>query len=317
AGWRISQEGFMDNFANNLDMDELKIRASYGQLGDDDIGIGPFDYLSGYRYGASTVIVDGENIQGSANTGQPIDNLSWYVATIADIGLDFSFGSGKITGAVDYFHRERTGLRGVRNDIFLPLELGYGLTDENLNKDSNSGAEMAVNWNGKAGDFVFRIGGNISYARSKFVQSYNPTFSSSWDQYRNSREDRYNGIFWGYEVTGQFESFEAINEYAVNIDGQGNKTLLSGDFIYKDMNNDGKIDGYDERPIGYQAGALPSLNFGLNFNFQYKGFDLTADFSGGGMYAYNQNYEMRWPYQNGGNLLATMYDDRYHREDIL
>src|SRR5690606_2423570 len=48
-----------------------------------------------------------------------------------------------------------------------------------------------------------------------------------------------------------------------------------------------------------------------------KGFDLTADFSGGGMYAYNQNYEMRWPYQNGGNLLATMYDDRYHREDIL
>jgi len=152
----------MDNFTANVDLDELKIRASYGQLGDDNIGIGPFDYLSGYRYGAYTVIVDGDNIQGSSNTGQPIDNLSWYVATIADVGLDFSFGSGRITGAVDYFHRKRTGLKGVRNDIFLPLELGYGLTDENLNTDSNSGAEIAVNWNGKAGDLVFRIGANAS-----------------------------------------------------------------------------------------------------------------------------------------------------------
>lgn len=327
AGWRISEEGFMDDFMANLNMDELKVRASYGQLGDDNINMGidrndprfitPFDYLTGYQYGVSTVIIDGENIQGSANTGQPIDNLSWFISTITDIGLDFSFGSGKITGAVDYFHRKRTGLRGIRNDIFLPVELGYGLTDENLNSDSNSGAEIAVNWNGKAGDLVFRIGANASYARSKFLQSYNPTFSSSWDRYRSSREDRYNGIFWGYEVTGQFESFEAINEYPVNIDGQGNKTLLPGDLIYKDVNEDGRIDGFDERPIGYESAGQPSLNFGLNLNFQYKGFDLTADFSGGGMYSYNQNWEMRWPYQNGGNLLASMYDDRYHREDIL
>lgn len=317
AGWRISEEAFMNGLSMRLNMDELKIRASYGQLGDDNIGIGPFDYMTGYRFGSSTVIVDGENIQGSANTGQPIDNLTWYTSNITDIGLDFSFASGKITGQADYFYRKRTGLRGVRNDIFLPLELGYGLTDENLNTDAHSGAELAVNWNGKAGEVVFRIGGNVSYARGKFLQSYNPTFSNSWDHYRNSREDRYNGVFWGYEVEGQFTSFEQINDYPVNIDGQGNKTLLPGDFIYKDVNNDGKIDGFDERPIGYQSGGQPIVNFGLNFNFAYKGFDLTADFSGGGMYSYNQNWEMRWPFQNGGNLLASMYDDRYHREDVL
>lgn len=327
AGWRISEEGFMDNLTSRLNMDELKIRASYGQLGDDNINMGinsndprfitPFDYMTGYIYGVSTVIVDGQNIPGSANTGQPVDNLSWFVSNMTDVGVDFSFASGKITGQADYFYRKRTGLRGVKNDIFLPLELGYGLTDENLNTDAHSGAELAVNWNGKAGDVVFRIGGNVSYARGKFLESYNPTFSSSWDQYRNSREDRYNGIFWGYETIGQFTSFEEINNYPVNIDGQGNKTLLPGDLIYKDVNNDGKIDGYDERPVGYQSGGQPIVNFGLNFNFTYKGFDLTADFSGGGMYSYNQNWEMRWPYQNGGNLLAAMYDDRYHREDIL
>jgi TonB-linked SusC/RagA family outer membrane protein len=317
AGWRISEERFMDNFSSKMAMDELKIRASYGQLGDDNIGIGPFDYMSGYRYGSSTVIIDGENIQGSANTGQPIDNLTWYVSNLADIGLDFSFASGKITGQADYFYRKRTGLRGVKNDIFLPLELGYGLTDENLNTDAQSGAEFAINWNGTVGDFVFRLGGNVSYARGKFLHSYNPTFSSSWDQYRNSREERYNGIFWGYETIGQFTSFEQINSYPVNIDGQGNKTLLPGDLIYKDVNNDGKIDGYDERPVGYQSGGQPVVNFGLNLNLRYKGFDLTADFSGGGMYSYNQNWEMRWPYQNGGNLLSAMYDDRYRREDIL
>ncbi|WP_026967324.1 SusC/RagA family TonB-linked outer membrane protein [Algoriphagus terrigena] len=327
AGWRISEEGFMDNLTSRLNMDELKIRASYGQLGDDNINMGipsndsrfitPFDYMSGYIYGVSTVIVDGQNIPGSANTGQPVDNLSWFVSNMTDVGVDFSFASGKITGQADYFYRKRTGLRGVRNDVFLPLELGYGLTDENLNTDAHSGAELAVNWNGKAGDVVFRIGGNVSYARGKFLESYNPTFSSSWDQYRNSREDRYNSIFWGYETIGQFTSFEEINNYPVNVDGQGNKTLLPGDLIYKDVNNDGKIDSYDERPVGYQSGGQPIVNFGLNFNFAYKGFDLTADFSGGGMYSYNQNWEMRWPYQNGGNLLAAMYDDRYHREDIL
>ncbi|WP_186755459.1 SusC/RagA family TonB-linked outer membrane protein [Echinicola salinicaeni] len=315
GGWRISQEPFMDNIASSTNLDELKLRVSYGELGDDNIGIGPFDYIPGYSYGVSTVIIDGENVQGSANRGKPIDNLSWYTSKMFDVGIDFSFGAGKITGTADYFRRKRDGLRDIRDDVFLPLELGYGLTDENLSSDANVAFDLGLNYNGKAGDLTYRIGGTFGYARSKFLSSYNPVFSSSWDHYRRSGEDRWNGIFWGYEIVGQFQSQEEINNYPINIDGQGNGTLLPGDLIYKDVNGDGKIDGYDERPIGYSLDGPPSVNYGLNMYFNYKNFDLTMDFSGGSMASYLQNWEMRWPYQNGGNLLAYMYDDRWHRED--
>lgn len=91
--------------------------------------------------------------------------------------------------------------------------------------------------------------------------------------------------------------------------------MLPGDLIYKDVNEDGVINGLDERPIGFPRDRNPIVNFGVNLAAQYKGFDMRADFSGGSVYSYNQNWEMRWPYQNTGNLLAQFYDDRWHRED--
>ena len=142
-------------------------------------------------------------------------------------------------------------------------------------------------------------------------------WGNSWDHYRTSIEDRWNGIYWGYEAVGQFQSQEEINNYKVNVDGQGNKTLLPGDLIYKDVNNDGLINDYDVRPIGYQTSGNPTVNFGINLALRWNGIDFAADFSGGSMYSYAQDWEMKWPYQNSGNLLSQFYDDRCHREDIF
>ncbi len=172
-------------------------------------------------------------------------------------------------------------------------------------------------YDGNFGEFNYSIGGNVSYARNKFIESYKPTFGNSWDYYRNSSEDRWEGRYWGYEVIGQFESFEQINNYAVNNDGEGNKTMLPGDLMYKDINEDGLINGMDERTIGFPRDKNPILNFGFNISAEFKGFDFKADFSGGSMYSYEQGWEMRWPYQNTGNLLKQFYDDRWHREDAF
>jgi hypothetical protein len=81
------------------------------------------------------------------------------------------------------------------------------------------------------------------------------------------------------------------------------------------VNGDKVINDYDMRPIGYQTTGNPTVNFGFNVGVRWNGFDFAADFSGGSMYSYNQNWEMRWPFQNGGNLLKQFYDDRWHRED--
>ncbi len=234
---------------------------------------------------------------------------------MTDIGMDFSLFNGKITGTLDYFYRKRTGLLGEKYDILIPSELGYGLPGENVRSDAQFGQEMSLAYNGQLNKVSFTVGGNISYSRSKNLNSYKPRFFNSWDQYRSSSENRFTKTNWGYEVIGQFESFEQINNYPVNIDGKGNSTMLPGDLIYKDLNGDGKIDGYDERPIGYGVGTQPNINFGFNIALAYKGIDFHADFSGAAGYTWYQNWETKWAFQNDGNL-NTIFTDRWHRTDM-
>ncbi|CCH02196.1 TonB-dependent receptor plug [Fibrella aestuarina BUZ 2] len=321
AGWRIGEEAFIKNL-NLAALSDLKLRASYGKLGDDDINrdasfISPFAYIPGYNYASSTEILDGQIIKGSRNTGVPINNLSWFTSTIADIGLDYSLFNGKLTGEFDYFYRKRTGLRGRKYDVLVPNELGYALPDENVNSDARIGGEASLAYNTSFKGVGIRAAANVGYSRARNLQSYKPMFGNSLDYYYNSRENRWADTYWGWEVIGQFKSPEEIADYKVNVDGQGNKTLLPGDFIYRDVDGNGRIDDNDRRPIGYPVSKVPIVNFGFNLSLNYRGFDLTADFSGGSMYSYNQNWEMRWPYQNTGNLLRSMYDDRWHRTDPL
>src|SRR5690606_16800547 len=193
--------------------------------------------------------------------------------------------------------------------------IGYSLPQENVNSDSQYGEEFALSYNGNSGELSYTVGGNISYSRSKNLSSYNPVFFNSWDEYRFSQENRFAKTNWGYEVIGQFESMDQINNHPVNIDGLGNSTLLPGDLIYRDINNDGRINQFDERPIGYGVGTQPNINYGLNIGLAYKGFDFHADFSGGAGYTWYQNYETKWAFQNDGNL-NTIFTDRWHREDM-
>lgn len=315
AGWRISDEQFVKNIIGERSaLDDLKIRASYGVLGDDRIGIGPYDYLPGYNYNQGNAILSGSSIVTSRNKGQIINNITWFKSKIFDIGADFSLFGTKVTGSFDYFDRLRTGLRGRKYDVQVPNELGYSLPDENVNSDRQRGWEAALVYNNKAGDFGYQIGGNFSFSRSRFEHSYKPIFNNSWDQYRNSREQRFNDISWGYQIEGQFQTQQEIAEYPVNIDGQGNRTLLPGDLIYKDINGDKLINGLDERPIGYKTQGAPNINVGLNFAVTWKQFAFNADFSGGGLYSWSQNYEQRWAYQNDG-ALNSLFLDSWRRTD--
>ena len=301
AGWRITSEPFMARFMSKSKvLTDLKLRASYGQLGDDRNPndpnqpiVGAYAYLEGYNYNQGTAIIDGNAVTVSRDKGVAYSNISWLTSKITDIGLDFGLFNGKIGGTLDYFYRKRSGLLGNKNDVVVPVELGYNLPQENINSDAQYGAEMSLTYTGQINDVKFNVGGNFSYTRSKNLQSYKPLFFNSWDQYRNSSENRYSRIEWGYEVDGQFSSIDEINNYTVNIDGQGNRTLLPGDLKYKDQNGDGKIDGYDERPIGFGYGQQPNINFGFNIGVIYKNFDFNADFTDTSGYTWFQNWKTR------------------------
>ncbi|MGS2761876.1 SusC/RagA family TonB-linked outer membrane protein [Sinomicrobium sp. M5D2P9] len=317
GGWRITDEQFMQNLlGENTVLNDLKFRASYGVLGDDNrdvTGLGAYDYLSGYNYNVSQVILDGDVIVGSRNRGVPITNFSWFKSKITNIGADFYLFDSKLSGSFEYFYRKRTGLRGRKYDILIPSEVGYGLPDENVNSDARYGIEGALAYSGNFGELTFTVSGNASVSRSKFLDSYKPRYANSLQEYRNRPEGRYDNIFWGLTAIGQFRSQEEIDNHPVNIDGQGNSTLLPGDIIYKDFNGDGYINGNDERPIGYTS-FNPNVNFGFSLRMAYKDFDLTADFSGASGYSWNQEHETRVPYQNEGALNSILLD-RWHRAD--
>jgi TonB-linked SusC/RagA family outer membrane protein len=318
AGWRITEEPFMKKLVGGSSpLTDFKIRGSYGILGDDgtQLGLPAFSYVEGYNYNQGIAILSGVAIVGSRDRGVPITNISWLKSKMTDVGFDFALWNGKLSGTFDYFHRRRTGLRGRKSDVLVPSEIGYTLPDENINSDAQYGQEGSLTYNGSYRKLRFSVSGNLSYSRSKFLSSYKPVFFNSWDQYRNSGEHRLTRINWGYDVVGQFTSQEQINNYPVNIDGQGNRTLLPGDLIYKDVNGDNKIDGYDERPIGYGSdNNPPNINYGISITLQYNNFDFRADFSGAAGYTWFQNYETRWPFQNDGNL-NTIFLDRWHREN--
>ncbi len=312
-GWRISEENFFAPLKSVVD--DLKIRASIGQTGTES-GVSLFGYLSGYNWNQGSAVLDGEYVTGLNQRGLPVTNLSWTKNTTKNIGFDLTMFGNRLTISADAFRKDITGVPAARYDVLLPSEVGYSLPNENLNKQAYVGTEAMATWTDHIGDFNYRVSGNITFSRYRNIESYKPRFSNSWDEYRNSSEDRWGGIYWGYQVIGQFQSEEEIKNYPVNLDGQGNTTLLPGDLIYKDVNNDGVINGMDERPIGFPEGWAPNLSFGGNIGLEWKGIDLNIDFSGGAMQGWRQNYELTNAYHNGGNSPAYLLEDRWHRLDL-
>lgn len=311
-GWRVSDESFFKGAKGVVN--ELKIRASMGQTGKEE-GVGMYGYLGGYTWNQGSAVLDGVYMTGVRPRGLPVTNLSWVKNTNSNIGFDLEMLNNKLIITADAFKIIRSGVPAGRYDVLLPSEVGYSLPNENLNKNGYYGAEGIIKYIDKIGDLNYVVSANMTYSRFKNLESYKPRFGSSWDEYRNSTEDRWGGVWWGYQVVGRFESEEQIRNYAIDMDGQNNRTLLPGDFIYKDVNGDGTINSMDERPIGYPVGWAPMLSFGGNIGLDWKGIDLNIDFAGGAMQSWNQNYELRNAFHGGGNSPAYLLNDRWHRAD--
>ncbi|MEN5435345.1 TonB-dependent receptor [Sphingobacterium faecium] len=316
-GWRASAESFWKDNSILSKINDFKLRASYGLLGDDAVsGYSAFDYLSGYNYKSGGSVIDGKYIIGSQPRGLPVRTLSWIKAKILDIGLDFALINSKLTGSFDYFRRMRTGLPSSRYDILLPSEVGFSLPNENLNSDVHKGVEGMIKWSDRIGELTYSVAANATYSRFYDWNQYKPRFSNSWNVYRNSINERFGYINWGLESAGQFQSWEEIANWKIDNDREGNKTLRPGDIKYVDQNGDSVINGLDERPIGYRQDATPILNFGFNFSFGYKNFDLAFDLTGGGLNSWYQDNEQRNPFHDGGNNAQYYMEDTWRLADI-
>lgn len=320
-GWRVSEEAFWKESKLGEIVNNFKLRASYGEVGDDSDRIltdsyAPFDYLPGYNYNNGGAVIDGDWVAGTSTRGLPNQTLSWMTSKILDIGVDMSFLNNRLSVQVDYFRRLREGIPEARYDVLIPNEAGFGLPKENLRSDMHRGFDATMTWTDQINDFNYSVSGNMTYSRYWDWEQYKPRFSNSWDEYRNSIWHRVGYINWGYEAVGRFDSWEQIASYQIDNDRRGNKTIVPGDIMYKDQNSDGVINGLDERPIGYRVDSTPTINFGINLSASWKGFDFAMDWTGSGMTSWNQCWETARPFQNDGNSPDEVLKDAWHLSDI-
>jgi len=312
-GYRISQEQFWTSSILNRVFNDFKIRSSYGKLGD-DTNVGGFDYFDGYNFDKGKYVMgDNQTIIGIEQRGLPATNISWITTSNFNIGIDAYMLNQKLYFSGDFFTRKRDGLLASKNDIVIPEEVGFNLPLANLESDMNIGWDASMDYRDKLGDLKYSLGINMGFSRRKTLDKYNPKFATSFDYWKNNQENRWQGIMWGYFSDGQFTTQEEIDNYPIDNDGKGNRDMRPGDIKYKDLNGDGILNSDDIRAIGYQSG-LPLLNYGINLNLSWKGFDLYMLWQGAGMYNYNSEWELIKPAPGDGNSTAILAD-RWHRED--
>lgn len=323
-GWRLSEENFIKAIIPSTVLSNLKVRASYGIMGDD--GASSYQFVSGYDYpynGDSRGLASGymfggtfTNALGFRNSPNP--QITWYEVKIANFGVDADFYNGLLGFSFDAFRRDRSGLLSDRL-VSLPGSFGSTMPQENLNSDQNNGFEISVSHRNKIGDFSYNILGNVSYTRAKSMYQERALSGNSWDNWKNNRTYRYNDVWFGYGYNGQYQSYADITNSEIYV----NRSVLPGDYIYQDWNSDGVIDDSDRHPIATTINPTkdsqdkrnyPLMNFGLTAAFNYKGFDLNLLFQGGAMSYVGYGEALSAPLAWDGNALET-FMDRWHPVD--
>ncbi|MDR1919215.1 MAG: TonB-dependent receptor [Tannerellaceae bacterium] len=303
AGWRLGEESFIKDLGV---FDNLKLRASWGQLGNQNTGsrnntdyfpyltIVTQDYSRSYNYGNSLA-------PGAAVIGLSEANLTWETTTTTDIGVDLGFLKNRLNIEADYFYK-------LTSDILvalpLPITMG-GLTPptENIGEVENKGFELNASWQDrlKSTGLSYRVGANFTLVNNmvtKFQGGKSP------DQLWLIREGYSFNSLYGYICEGVYQSDE---EGATHLYANSYKPV-AGDLKYKDLNGDGKIDNGDMTGLG---NTIPKYNFGLNGSVSYKNFDLSFAFSGSAGYTAYFNNAWSQPLGVSGGPIFTRWRDRW------
>lgn len=273
GGYRISEEEFWKNSALNF-ISDLKIRASYGVMGDD--GALDYQYLSGFTYPSNSSYFDGTLVNGISESSIPNLDITWYTAKTMNAGVDFQLFNGKFGGSYDVFKRDREGLL-TSSTATLPGTVGASISQQNLNSDRTYGAELMLYYRNQIGDLRYYVSGNASVTREMYLHVEETEQRGQYHVWQDSSSYRYKDMWWGYGIGGQYQSYDEIAESSV----KSSVSDLPGSYYYEDWNGDGVIDKNDMYPMGFLT--TPPVSFGFNINLAYKGFDLDILLQGSAM----------------------------------
>ena len=273
-GWMMSNEKWFEPITNTVDM--LKLKASYGKVGNDDIG-------GQRRWVYESSIVTGGNWQygQSANQGGDgirigeVENLnaSWEEALKLNVGIEFSLFN-KVKVQADYFREERTGIFLQRAG--LPAIVGIStIPYVNIGETLNQGFDSNIEYSQKIGNVYVTARGNFTYNRNKLKNNDEPDWEYKY-QNRIGKPFGSGGSMqpFGLVALGLFQSQEEIDNSPVQSFGE----YRVGDIKYQDINGDGVINSQDQIAIGYTN--LPEIMYGFGATAQWKNWDFNVFFQG-------------------------------------
>lgn len=300
VGYVPSEAAYFKSLLNTIQF--LKVRFSYGLVGNGNIGGRRFAYIStvgggngGYSYGSNGV----DNNIGGTDIGDYAVSVTWEKAAKANLGIELKTLHDQVSLIVDIFRENRTGIFRQRGDV--PQYEGIGsLPFANLGEIHNKGVDATLEINKQVGQLAIGFRGNFTWNRAMIINDANAPWPYPWQQ----RIGRKLGQRFGYTALGLFTTKDEVESSPYQTG-----TNMPGDIKYKDLNGDGKIDNYDQGPIGY--GSIPEMVYGFGPTFNWKGWSLAGWFKGISNVDIALNGDGLQPFSQGGergNLLSKITD---------
>jgi TonB-linked SusC/RagA family outer membrane protein len=300
-GWIVSNESF---FAKNKLVNYLKLRASWGSTGNNQIGA----YSSQALVKTDNYVFNGALATGLASTTSPNANLSWETNKSYNIGVDFGLLKNKLNFSTNYYSSTTSDLL---LEVPVPEQSGFSSSLQNIGKVKNSGFEFEFSGqNFKVGEVGISFNANLTTLQNK-VLALGPGQDQIITGSNNAFRTRVGGPvaeYYGYEVTGVYKTQEEINN-SPHMDG-----TLTGDYIVKDITADGKITTDDRRGFGTYA---PDFTYAFGANLNFKNFDFSFSFVGvEGRKVYERMLYTFLEVGEGFSMADQYYfDHRYHPVD--
>ena len=290
AGWRMSEEEFWNPLKSIID--NAKLRVSWGQLGNQNIG--NYTFTSSLTY--SSYIIGGQPVTSAALNTMSNPEISWEKTEMLDFGIDLQFFS-KLSASFDYYDKKTTDILWKLN---VPLIIGLSPTYQNAAKVSNKGWDLALKWNDRVNDFDYSISFILSDVRNKVLDLRGVSMTGL----TVNREGYSINSLYGLEAIGY------ISENDYNSDGTYKYAtqfgaFAPGDIKYKDQNGDGIINDADEVIIG---STVPRYTYSLNYDMRWKGFDFSMFWQGVGKVDGYLNNTATIPFYMGASALEIHKD---------
>ena len=303
AGWVLTNEKWAEPVTKVMDF--FKLRASWGQVGNQNIGnymyTAPVTFSNIY-YNFGTTLGSTADQWGSYASRLANEDITWETSEQFDVGFDSRFFNSRLNLTFDFY------VKKTKDWLVQPPILataGTGAPYINGGDVKNTGIELGLGWRDNFGDFNYFVNANMAYNHNKVGNipnedgiihgQSNMLYDNSTEFYRASNGEPI-GYFWGYKTAGIFQNQQEINDWITAGNGVLQADVKPGDVKYYDINHDGQINDADKVNLG---NGMPDFTFGFNLGFDYKGFDFSVTASG------QAGHQIVQSYRNVGSTTAN------------